>query len=126
MASPRLCTSTPRWNQADCARYQPTTAKTTPTPKPKPQTVAVTESEFKISLPSTQLKAGEVTFDVKNAGKIQHDLIVTGNGLRAGTPRFNGGQSETLKVTLKPGKYELFCSVPGHKQLGMDAKITVT
>ncbi len=103
-----------------------TIAKPKPTPKPKPQTVAVTETEFKISLPSTQLKAGPVTFDVKNAGKVEHDLIVTGNGVTAGTPRFGGGQSKTLKVTLKPGTYELFCSVPGHKQLGMDAKITVT
>jgi uncharacterized cupredoxin-like copper-binding protein len=104
-----------------------TTAKAKPPPKPKPQpqTVAVTETEFKIALPSTQLKAGEVKFDVKNAGKIEHDLIVTGNGLTEGTPRFGGGQSKTLKATLKPGKYELFCSVPGHKQLGMDAKITV-
>jgi uncharacterized cupredoxin-like copper-binding protein len=103
-----------------------TTAKPKPTPKPKPQTVAVTETEFKIALPSTQLKAGPVTFDVKNAGKIQHDLVVTGQGLTEGTPRFNAGQSKTLKVTLKTGTYELFCSVPGHKEAGMDTKITVT
>jgi uncharacterized cupredoxin-like copper-binding protein len=103
-----------------------TTAETKPTPKPKPETVAVTETEFKIALPSTQLKAGPVTFDVKNAGKIEHDLVVTGQGLTEGTPRFNGGQSRTLKVTLKPGTYELFCSVPGHKEAGMDTKITVT
>jgi uncharacterized cupredoxin-like copper-binding protein len=104
-----------------------TTAKPTPKPKPKPQaqTIPVTETEFKISLPSKQLKPGPVTFDVKNAGTVEHDLVVTGNGLTAGTPRFNCGQSKTLKVALKPGTYELFCSVPGHKQAGMDLKITV-
>jgi outer membrane biosynthesis protein TonB len=99
--------------------------KPKPQPAPKPQTVAVTETEFKIALPSAQLKAGPVTFDVKNAGQIEHDLVITGNGLTEGTPRFNGGQSKTLKVTLKPGTYELFCSVPGHKQAGMDLKVTV-
>jgi uncharacterized cupredoxin-like copper-binding protein len=103
----------------------PTTTTAKPKPKPKAETVPVTETEFKITLPSTHLKAGPVTFDAKNAGTIQHDLVVTGNGLTAGTPRFNGGQSKTLKVTLKPGTYELFCSVPGHKQAGMDLKITV-
>jgi uncharacterized cupredoxin-like copper-binding protein len=106
-----------------------TTATTTtakPKPKPQPQTVMATETEFKISLSSTTLKAGPVIFDVKNAGKVEHDLIVTGNGVSTGTPRFGGGQSKTLKVTLKPGTYDLFCSVPGHKQLGMDAKLTVT
>jgi uncharacterized cupredoxin-like copper-binding protein len=101
-----------------------TTAK--PKAKPKPQTVPVTETEFKITLPSTTLKAGEITFQVKNAGTIDHDLVITGNGVTAGTPRFPGGQTQTLKVTLKPGKYKLFCSVPGHEQAGMLQNISVT
>jgi uncharacterized cupredoxin-like copper-binding protein len=97
-----------------------------PTPKPQAQTITVKETEFKITVPSTKLKAGPVKFDVQNAGHIEHDLVITGNGVTAGTPRFNGGQSKMLKVTLKPGTYDVFCSVPGHKQLGMDAKLTVT
>jgi plastocyanin len=105
-----------------------TKPKSKPKPKPaaKPQTISATETEFKIKLSTTTVKAGPVTIDVKNAGKIQHDLIVNGQGITAGTPRFNGGQTETVKVTLKPGTYDVFCSVPGHKQLGMDAKLTVT
>jgi uncharacterized cupredoxin-like copper-binding protein len=104
-----------------------TTAKATTTakPAPKPQTVAVTETEFKIALPTTQLKAGPVTFDVKNGGKIDHDLVVTGNGITKGTPLISAGQSKTLEVTLKPGKYKLFCSVPGHEAAGMLTNITV-
>ena len=105
-----------------------TTAATTTTAKPKPkaQTVDVTESDFKIATPSTTLKAGAITFDVKNDGQTEHDLVVTGNGITQGTPRFGGGQTKTLKVTLKPGTYKLFCSVPGHEQLGMKLNITVT
>jgi uncharacterized cupredoxin-like copper-binding protein len=111
-----------------------TTAATTTTAKPKPkpqqkqqaQTVPVTETEFKITLPSTTLKAGAITFQVKNAGKIEHDLVVTGNGVTAGTPRFPGGQTKTLKVTLRAGKYKLFCSVPGHEQAGMLEQVTVS
>ena len=30
-----------------------------------------------------------------------------------------------LTVTLQDGTYELYCSVPGHKQAGMDTSITV-
>ena len=106
----------------------PSTTGTLPKPKPQPQpqTIDVTETEFKIALPSTQLKAGPTTFDVENAGKIEHDLVITGNGLTEGTPRFPGGQSKTLKATLKPGDYKLFCSVPGHEAAGMLLKITVT
>jgi uncharacterized cupredoxin-like copper-binding protein len=103
-----------------------TTAKPKPKPKPQAQTVDVTETDFKIALPSTTLKAGPVTFDVKNDSQDEHDLIVMGNGITAGTPRFGGGQSKTLKVALKPGTYKLFCSVPGHEQLGMKLNVTVT
>jgi uncharacterized cupredoxin-like copper-binding protein len=123
--------------EATTTEQQPTTtvqlpaATTTTTaskskPKPEAQTVAVTETEFKITLPSTRLKAGDVTFDVKNTGQVEHDLVITGNGLTKGTPRFPGGQSKTLKATLKPGTYKLFCSVPGHEAAGMLAEITVT
>jgi uncharacterized cupredoxin-like copper-binding protein len=101
------------------------TAKPKPKPKPQAQTVDVTETDFKIALPSTTLKAGPITFDVKNDSQDQHDLVVTGNGITEGTPRFGGGQTKTLKVTLKPGTYKLFCSVPGHEQLGMKLNITV-
>ncbi len=105
----------------------PTTTKAPATTKtPEPASVTVKESEFKIELPSKTLKPGEVTFEVENEGKIPHNLVVTGNGSNAQTPIFPGGTKKELKVTLKPGNYELICSVPGHKQAGMDQKITVT
>jgi len=86
----------------------------------------VTEVDFKIQLPKTTFKAGPITFQVTNSGKVPHDLVVKGNGVNAKTPLLNPGQSKTLKVDLKPGTYELYCSVPGHKQLGMDLHITVS
>ncbi len=103
----------------------PTT--TTSKPKPKPaaaQTVAVTESEFKIAL-QQQPKAGTVTFDVKNSGKLPHDFVVEGGGVNEKTPTLNPGAGAKLKVTLKPGSYELYCSIPGHKQAGMDVKLSL-
>jgi uncharacterized cupredoxin-like copper-binding protein len=53
-------------------------------------------------------------------------LVVNGPGVsNAKTPTIGGGSTATLKVTLKAGEYELYCSVPGHKQLGMDVKVKV-
>ena len=102
-----------------------TTAKPKPKPAPKLRTIAVTETEFKIALASKQLKAGQLTFDVKNTGQAPHDLVLVGNGVNAKTPLLNAGATGQVKVTLKPGKYELYCSVPGHKQAGMDLNVTV-
>jgi uncharacterized cupredoxin-like copper-binding protein len=89
--------------------------------------VAVTEKEFKIELPSTTLDAGAYEFDLKNDGKIPHDLAIDGPGVaKAHTPTVKGGATATLEVTLKAGEYDFYCSVPGHKQLGMDVKVTVS
>ena len=88
--------------------------------------VAVTEKDFKIELQSTSLSAGSYEFDLKNDGPSQHDLVVKGPGVsNAKTAVIGGGSTATLKVTLKSGEYELYCSVPGHKQLGMDVKVKV-
>jgi len=91
------------------------------------QTVQVSEKEFKITLPSATLKPGSYTFDLSNDGKIQHDLAIDGPGVNnAKTPLINGGQHATLKVKLSTGTYDFYCSVPGHKQLGMDVKVRVS
>jgi len=86
----------------------------------------VSEVEFKIKLPKTTLPAGSYTFDVRNDGKIPHDLVVNGEGMKKGTPLIDPGQSNSLKVDLKAGTYDVYCSVPGHKQAGMDLTLTVT
>ena len=90
------------------------------------QTVQVSEKEFKITLPSTTLKPGSYVFDLSNDGKIPHDLTIDGPGVsNEKTPVINGGQHATLKVKLTAGQYDFYCSVPGHKQLGMDVKVKV-
>jgi uncharacterized cupredoxin-like copper-binding protein len=111
-----------------------TTAPTTPAatttipnappgpPAPKPQVVQVTEKEFKIILASTNLKAGVVTFQIKNTGAIAHDLAIVGGPKSA---LIQPGKTGTLTATLKAGTVELYCSVPGHKVAGMDIKVKV-
>src|SRR5262245_33801577 len=97
---------------------------TTTAPAPQASTVDVAESEFKIVLASKQLKAGKITFDVTNDGAIPHDLAIV--GVQQKTKEIPSKGSAKLIVTLKPGTYELYCSVPGHKQAGMDLKVTVS
>jgi plastocyanin len=79
------------------------------------------------SASSHTLAPGKYTFDVTNAGKIPHDLAIEG-GKIAGpskTPTIAAGKTATLTVSLEKGSYTLYCSVPGHRALGMVAKLAV-
>ena len=115
--------------QTTTSAQQTTTAKTTTQPtttttaKPAATKVPVSEVEFKITLASTNFKAGEITFEAKNDGKIPHDLAIKGTSDK--TKLIPPGGSAELKVTLKPGQYQLYCTVPGHEAAGMRLNITV-
>jgi len=104
----------------------PSTTATTTTAAPAAATQAVSESEWAIKLPKTTLSAGTYTFDVKNDGKVPHDLAIEGNGTEKATATIPPGQSAKLTVQLKPGSYDFYCSIPGHKQLGMNEDVTVS
>ena len=87
--------------------------------------VQVVEKEYSVALPGgTDLKPGSYSFEVSNQGKIQHDIAVEGGGEKK-TPLIDPGKQAKLAVDLKPGKYKLYCTVPGHEQLGMKAEVTV-
>jgi len=105
------------------AQQTTTTAKTTTQAQAAAQTVQVTESEFKIALAGYKAKAGKFTFAVKNAGKLPHDLAIKGGPK---TALIQPGATAQLTTTLKPGKYHLYCSVPGHEQAGMKVDITLS
>jgi len=92
------------------------------------QSVSVTLTEWKVGLASDTLRAGSVSFEVKNAGSMTHAFYVRGNGVDKGTREIPANQSATLTLTLKPGTYEVFCpmSEESHKMAGMARKIVVT
>ena len=108
---------------ADSKKKEQSTQAAQTTSQPTSATVSVTESEFKIALASTTLKAGTITFNVKNAGHIAHDLAIKGGKK---TSLIQPGGTAQLTVDLKPGKYHLYCTVPGHEAAGMKVDVTVS
>ena len=88
--------------------------------------VEVTETEFAIEMPDT-LPAGPVTFRVTNAGTIEHNFEVEGQGIEEELPaNLQPGESGTLEVDLEPGTYEVYCPVGNHEAQGMRVELTVT
>lgn len=84
------------------------------------------EGQLKYNETSLTAKAGKVSIDFTNMSSLAHNVTIeSSSGAQVGaTPTFQGG-SKTLDVTLKPGKYKFFCSVPGHRMAGMEGTLTV-
>jgi len=110
--------------QATTTTAAATTTAPTTTAKPVATKVQVSETEFKITTGLTSFKAGQITFVAKNDGKIPHDLAVKETGDK--TKEIPPGGTAELKVNLKAGKYELYCTIPGHEAAGMKLTITVS
>ena len=101
-----------------------------------------------ITLDTTTVAAGEVTFEAVNASKdIIHEMILApvmdqakslpyvvadmkvdedAAGHLGEVSELDPGKSGALTVTLKPGTYILFCNIPGHYAMGMWTLLTVT
>ncbi len=88
--------------------------------------VELTATEFKFDPSSVQVdKAGETTFTVVNDGKFKHALEIEGQGLEEKSDEVGAGETTELKVDLKPGEYEFYCPVDGHREKGMEGKLLV-
>jgi plastocyanin len=103
----------------------PSTAPSTATASGS--SVAVTESEFSITLPSNTMNVGSYTFKVTNKGQFPHNLTIDGPGVQdKATPTLSPGSSGDVTVNLQKGTYEFYCSIDSHKDKGMDDKVQVS
>jgi plastocyanin len=84
------------------------------------------EGQLEYNTKSLSAKAGKVSVDFTNSSPLPHDVTIESSGGEkvGATPTFSGG-SKSVSVNLKPGTYKFFCSVPGHRQAGMEGTLTV-
>jgi plastocyanin len=97
-------------------------------PPPPPQRVQVVAAEFRLALSRPSLVSGAALVELANFGQDGHDLA-----LRRAQPgsrtwrlrRVPPGRAAELSVTLRPGRYVLWCTLPGHRAAGMQATLVV-
>lgn len=90
--------------------------------------VQVVEKEYSLTLSRLRVSSGKVVVQLVNFGMDDHDLVVQGTAKGSKPYTFATlapGKLETKTLQLAPGKYTLFCSIPGHRALGMVASLTV-
>ena len=96
------------------------------------QTVFTTESgadyemfasEFSFAPPFLVVdEPGTYTFSVRNDGSVPHNFTVKGVG---GTEDAQPGETKTVELTLKPGSYEIVCTIGDHEAQGMFGTLNV-
>jgi plastocyanin len=77
---------------------------------------------------SATAQAGQLEIVSRNAASIAHDIAIqqgtNGRVLAVGPTVSNGGVS-SVSVNLRPGTYTFYCTLPGHRQAGMQGTLTV-
>jgi len=70
---------------------------------------------------------GKVTIVFTNKAPLAHDVVLINskNKILGKTAVFDHG-TKSFTVTLTAGKYIYYCSVPGHRQAGMQGTLTVS
>jgi plastocyanin len=110
------------------------TASAATAPSGTASTVSLEASKTTLAYNTKHLsaKAGTVTIMLMNGSPVEHNVTISKPGLRGtaageqlgATPTFKGG-SRHLTLKLAPGKYTFFCSVPGHREAGMEGTLEV-
>jgi plastocyanin len=84
------------------------------------------ETEIAYDTTSLSSKPGKVTIDFNNPSSLPHNVAIESEGGE------QLGESETIakgksSVTaeLAPGTYHFYCTVPGHREAGMEGTLTV-
>ncbi len=83
--------------------------------------------QLKYTQSSLKTTPGKVTIDFTNKSPMQHDVVLINskNKILGQTPIFSGG-TKSFTVTLTAGMYIYYCSVPGHREAGMQGTLTVS
>jgi uncharacterized cupredoxin-like copper-binding protein len=95
--------------------------------QPIPARLGVSATEFHLVLSRPSVKAGRVEIELQNDGEDVHDLRLRriGGTRIYSVPRTKPGRNATVEVTLRPGRYRLWCSIANHRALGMQTVLRV-
>jgi plastocyanin len=90
-------------------------------------TLEVTADEYSFDPGRVVVRgAGPLTIRLRNDGDLAHNLRIERAGEDVGgTPTFQGGETQSGRVNLEHGNYEMVCTVGDHAALGMTGELQV-
>jgi uncharacterized cupredoxin-like copper-binding protein len=94
-------------------------------PAPAGETVRFVAVDIDYSEAPTEVAAGEVTFELVNEGALEHNVVLEEPG-DVLVVEAMGGETATGDVSLEAGSYTYYCSIPGHREAGMEGTFEVS
>jgi hypothetical protein len=91
-----------------------------------PARLLVEGREYNLALSRAKLRHGRAIIQLANRGQDPHDLAI--HRIGGGTRRIGKtlpGELGQWSGGLRRGRYTLFCTIEGHRALGMHAKLRV-
>jgi plastocyanin len=70
-------------------------------------------------------EAGTVTIDYDNPSPVDHSIAIESGGQTLDESETGTNTTLTATADLEPGEYVYYCSVPGHREGGMEGTLTV-
>ena len=74
---------------------------------------------------SAELVDGELEVTIECEGAVPHNIIFEGAMDDAVIAECEGNDTATGTLTAEPGTYTYYCSIPGHREAGMEGEITL-
>ena len=88
------------------------------------ETIAVEAGNYYFKPDTITAKPGIATIKLTAKHGI-HDFVFDGAYSGFELEADGGGSSQSKKIDLKPGKYTFYCSITGHRAMGMEGTLTV-
>jgi mono/diheme cytochrome c family protein len=74
---------------------------------------------------NAEAPAGPLTIESVNESSTPHNIALEGQGVNEEGEVVQGGGTSRVQADVKAGEYTFFCSVPGHREGGMEGTLTV-
>lgn len=84
--------------------------------------VTLVAKEFEFAPADISVASSDFTVELKNEGAVEHDFSIEGTDVKIFA---KAAEAITGEVELGPGTYTFFCSIPGHREGGMEGTLTV-
>jgi len=103
-------------------------AQTTPPAASGPGgTIALAADPSALAYDKTEIssKPGQLTINFDNPAPIDHDVAIEQDGQELAKSDLIADGQTSLAANLEPGEYVFYCTVPGHREAGMQGTLSV-